>query len=297
MNKKISEVDKVDKKSNLNKFLTFMENDLYRSLKIMVPIILLFFLGHIGAVIYRTNNFNNYVLDTLRRNRGLSRAEVIKPIYDNAVGMIINPAYVGMIMLISFVVIVSYTLILWNREWRGSSKSIYTTLSIPFKRVNILVAKICVIFIFLSVNLALQIAALFIDNALIKAMVAKEFTNNISVISYFSREYVMYGNNFNGLYGHYLVFEPRIIISDIVLALSMILLLGLIILLLRSFKLKGGVLGVIIFMAYMFLYGFIPAYFKFYLFEKLWFYMLFPLGISILSFIFSKYLIENKISV
>lgn len=287
----------MDKKSNLNKFITFLENDFYRSLKVMIPTMVLLLIAHIGAAVITINNYKDSMNSIAKRLQ-----QDVTTINGSEVGTIsitsiLRESNILQIMILSFVVIGLYTLVLWNREWRGSSKTSYTLLTLPFKKVYILISKILTIFIFLGINLIIQYSALFIDKLLINMMVSQNLIRNVSIFDFVTgvcRSEVTYtGSRFM----FFLSLDIVTIILNIVLAMSLIILLGLIVLLFRSFNIKGGVLGTIIFITYILAYIFAPGFLKLYFYESIYFKVFMPSIISILGFIWSNHLLEKKVSV
>lgn len=287
----------MDKKSSLNKFLTFLETDFYRSLKGMIPVMIIFFLGHIGATIFSIRDFNSFMNSLAKRLQQDVTALSGTEVGTFSVDRLLNDSYVIPIMFCSFVVVGLYTLVLWNREWRGSSKTSYTLLTLPFKKVYILISKSLTILIFLGINFLLQYSALFIDKLLIGMMVPKNLIMNVSifeVVTGVCRSEIKYGTS---RVMTFLYLDIVTITLNLVLAIAAISMLGLIVLLFRSFKIKGGLLGIAIFSTYILAYIFGARILKFYFYESIYFRFFLPLITGIVGFIFSNYLLEKKVSV
>lgn len=285
------------KKSNLNKFLTFLENDFYRSLKVMIPTMVLLVIVHIGQTVITINNYMstmNSLAKRLQQDINTLQGGEAGPI---SILLILRDSNVIQIMFLSFIIVGLYTLVLWNREWRGSSKTSYTLLTLPLKKVYILISKNLTILIFLGINFILQYCTLLIDKLLISMMVPKNLIINVSIFEIISgvcKGEVRYGSP---KFIAFLSLDIITITLNIVLVISVIVLLGLIVLLFRSFNMKGLVLGCAIFGAYVFSYIFTAGILKLYFYEGVYFRIFLPVIISILGFIWSNHLLEKKVSV
>lgn len=281
----------MNNKSNFNKFMVLFENDFYRSLKFMISVMIIFVITHLTSTIISISSYNKTINHSLKTNGQLSE-------YDKYFSMnkLISQNTIMQIMIISMVVVVLYTIVLWAREWSGAAKSSYTLLTLPVKRVYILTAKICTMITFLSMNFIFQIITLFIDNELLKAMLNKENFISYDVLSCIMGIYKNRSENTSD-YMSLLSLDPVSLCVNFLLALSFIILLGLLVLLYRSFKLKGVFLGIAIFVLYTMGYIFIPRLLKFYYFEVLYFRGYYPILLIILGFMWSVTLLNKKVSI
>lgn len=272
-------------KSNLNKFITLLENDVYRSLRTMLPMIFIFSIAQVFSAWNRISNMQANI-DNMLRSKPI--AEILNSREKCGFDDLFTMSNITLVMGLSILGVVLYTLFLWNREWMGSSKSIYTLLSLPVKRSYILFSKLLTMIIFLSFNLLIQISTLFIDKKLMSWIIDERFYLEQSVLGVFSTNY--YRADWYNLIS-------RDIFVSIVTVIALVLLLSLVVLLFRSFKIKGLILGVIFLAIYIGLY--IGVYFYFNLFwdEYFTFKLIFSMITAILSFMCSKYLLENKVGV
>lgn len=273
------------KKSNFNKFLTLLEKEFYRNLKLVFPLILILFMGHL-VIAWNDISSMKEIVDTRLKNNTLDKLLRIKEYFGfdyflNKQGHIIT------FIFLSILIITLYTLILWNREWMGGSKSIYTLLSLPIKKSYIVCSKVITMLIFILFNLLVQILALFIDKGIIKLRVNSAFYVDESVLGIFS-------TNYNVQFINLISKEFWVSLITII---SVILLLGIIVLLFRSFKIKGLILGVTMLGLYVFIYVGTYYYFNLYYNEYYGFKVIFSLIITILTFAYSKYLLEKKVTV
>lgn len=281
----------MNKKSNFNKFMVLFENDFYRSLKFMIPVMIIFVITHLTSTIISISSYNKTINHSLKTNGQLSE-------YDKYFSMnkLIAQNTIMQIMIISMVGVVLYTIVLWAREWSGAAKSSYTLLTLPVKRKYILTAKICTMIVYLSMNFILQLITLFIDNGLLKAMINKDNFINYDVLSCIMGIYKI-RSKAEGDYMSLLSLDPVSLCVNFLLALSFIILLGLLVLLYRSFKFKGAFLGLAILVLYTIGYIFIPRLLKFYYFEILYFRGYYPILLIILGFMWSVTLLNKKVSI
>lgn len=273
-------------KSNLNKFMTLLENNVYRSLKFVVPIIVAFFIAHIGFAYNIILNLKSVVSTDLKENRTIEELinEGLKFGFYDLFG---DSIY--FVMIWSIVAILIYTLLLWNMEWMGRSKRIYTLLSLPVKRSYILLSKICTIFLFVVFNLVVQIATLFLDKFIMNLSIDKRLIIDESVLGVFSTR--LFSNAFN--------LTSNNIVFTVILIITSIMLLGFVVLLARSFKIKGlllGILSLILYVAGLIGMAIIAGCY-FYLNLKLMLCTIFSLISGILVYMLSNYLLNNKIEV
>lgn len=272
-------------KSNLNKFITILENDLYRSLKTMLPMIFIFSVAQIFAAWIWISGDKERI-DNILRNESIT--EFLNSRGTRGFDDLFAISSITFVMGLSVLALVLYTLFLWNREWMGSSKSIYTLLNLPIKRSYILFSKWLTMIVFLSFNLLVQIATLFIDKKLMAWIVDGRLYENQSVLGVFSTNY--YKADWYNLIS-------RDILVSIVTVIALVLLLSLAVLLFRSFKVKGLILGVIFLVVYIGSYIGVYFYFNLFMDEYFVFKLIFSIITCILSFIYSKYLLENKVGV
>lgn len=273
------------KKSNFNKFLTLLEKEFYRNLKLVIPLILILFMGHLVMAWNRISSMQE-IVDIRLKSNTVDELLRIREYFGFNYFFNGNDDII-IFMFLSILIITLYTLILWNQEWMGGSKSIYTLLSLPIKKSYIVCSKVITMLIFILFNLLVQILALFIDKGIIKLRVNSAFYVDESVLGIFSTNYDVQFIN---------LISKEFWVSLITI-ISVILLLGLIVLLFRSFKVKGLILGVTMLVLYVSIYVGTYYYFHLYYNEYYGFKVIFSLIITILTFSYSKYLLEKKVTV
>lgn len=274
------------KKSNFNKFLTLLENDIYRSLKFILPTILIFFIAHIGFAYNIILNLKSVITTHLKENETIDQL-INQGLQFGFCDLLGDTLY--FVIIWSAVAIVIYTLLLWNMEWMGRSKSIYTLLSLPVKKSYILLSKICTVLIFIAFNLVLQIATLFLDKFIMNLTLDKRLIIDESVLGAFATR--LYSNVFN--------LTSSNLIVTIILIITSILLLGLIVLLFRSFKWKGlflGALGPIFYITGL-IGVTILSDMGYFLRSRFMAVIIFSFIVAILAYMLSNYLLNKKIEV
>lgn len=275
----------MEKKCNFNKFMTLFENDFCRSLTTMLPMIFIFSIAQVFAA-WKGISVIQERLDNMLRDK--SATEVINTMSVSDFDNLFNISSITFVMGLSTLAVVLYTLFLWDREWMGSNKSIYTLLNLPIKRSYVLVSKLLTMIIFLSFNLFIQLSTLFIDEKLMSWIIDERLYVEQSVLGVFSTNY--YKSDWYNLIS-------RDIFVSIVTVIALVLLLSLVVLLFRSFKIKGLIVGVIFLAIYIGIYLGVYFYLNLFWDEYFIFKLIFSIITCILSFICSKYLLENKVGV
>lgn len=274
------------KKCNFNKLITLFENDFYRSLKIVMPLIGIFFIAHIAVASIWVFDLKKITNEGIN-NPGLANMpSMSRRAAQYGCFSLFNQSGIDVVTAISIAVIALYTLLLWNREWRGGTKSIYTLLSLPIKKGYIVFSKLFTMIIFIGFNVLVQILTLFIDKSIMKYYINEKFYVEQDVLGVFA----------TGYRATWINLISKEIWASLVTIIAIILILGIIILLFRSFKIKGILLGVLLLVAYIGINAGVFIYFKLYWDEFYIFRIIFSLIASILAFEYSKYLLENKVA-
>lgn len=274
----------MEKKSNCNKFLTLLENDFCRNLKFVLPIIGGFWILHLIVSWGIVSSLSNKIGDWLSNNTIEEVLEAGKQVnfYD-----VLRFGQLVSIMYVSILAVTLYTIFLWEKEWFGSTKSIYTLLSIPVKRSYIVMSKILTMIIFIAFNILIQISTLFIDNAFMKLRLDEKLVVDKSVLFAFSTS--SRSNKLN--------LASIDAVNLALILITAVLLLSLIVLLFRSFKVKGLILGGVLFILYFVIYVYSRQVLNLYINEWFIFKLIFSLITSILTFNYCKYLLKNKVAV
>ncbi|MGL5752326.1 MAG: hypothetical protein ACRCXT_17455, partial [Paraclostridium sp.] len=221
----------------MNKIWTLYNMEFKRIYKLYLFILGAMGIGNIlgvGLSLYNTERSVDdlhigFSLDLLKSNQGINNIYTFSVVDIYLYGCIA----LGIAVLLCLV----YALGIWYRDYFSRNKTIYTLLSLPQSKFNIYIAKFMMIVSMIYGAIAFQFLMWFIDLSLVKDIVgiqAPSFTNvftnmiqrvnHITVVSPYIMEYLMV--NIIGVIVTVLVIFTAVLIE-------------------RSFKKVGGVIGII----------------------------------------------------
>lgn len=190
--------------------------------------------------------------------------------------------------------LIFYIFLIWYRDWFGKNTFIYRLLMLPTSRLNVFLAKATSIMLMVLGLVSIQILLLPIEGRILKAAVPKDFRLDLSVTEIISHsEYLR-------------IIIPQSFTEFIIyygLGFMTIMILFTAILLERSYRVKGIIMGI--------LYGclatmlfFLPLFVNesiainfFYPIEIFLLEMMMSLMIMIGSILLSKFLLKNRVTV
>lgn len=272
---------------NKNKFIYLFVNEISRSFKIIVAMLSVFFAGHIGLVLKQIYSQKRYIKEYIADGQTIATyiAEHGEITFTNTLNQITQ--LLIMWMFFGILVILVYSIIIWTREWYGSNKTIYTLMTIPVSRHSIILSKFLTVLLIGTTYISTQLAALFIDNILMKAIFGSTVFKAAPVFKSF----------FNSSMCN---FFPKGLIIFIFLLLILIVVVMLIfntIMLQRSYKLKGLILGALMIICTGFLYIAMPGYLKLFVMETIIYEIGLSLVLIVLNYLCIYYLLNNKVHV
>ncbi|GEL66407.1 hypothetical protein [Marinilactibacillus psychrotolerans] len=188
-----------------------------------------------------------------------------------------------------------FSIFIWYREWLGKNTFIYRLLMLPISRMHIYFAKLLMVFIGIFSLLSLQIFSLWIGSLILPNLIPAGFFNAMTISEVISR-----GTIFPILLPNIL----EVFLGAYGLGLVSILVLFTIILLERSYHIKGLLLGILyatICFGFVVSPNLILVIFKnnFILFnsELIILMSIFAFIVGVSSILISRYLLKNKITV
>lgn len=193
--------------------------------------------------------------------------------------------FLGFAFLIMLIFV--YSLVIWYREWFGNNKTIYTLLALPINRVNIYLAKLTTIAYMFICAIATFITAFFIDIFMIQKIFTKTVITNQDIYK------ALTGNTAT------VILKPDIreLIALILITAGLISMIFLFIMLERSYKLKGALIGMVLIFAYCFGAIMLLENSVLYSIEKLIAEIIYGLVVTIISIIIGNKLLKSKVSV
>lgn len=175
-----------------------------------------------------------------------------------------------------------YAFLIWYRDWFGSNKKVYSLLVLPVNRMKIFAAKAVTIILMgcsvVSTFLIGIAASFYIDKAILDKVIIK----NVTLLDAFSAaiDITAYKK-----------------IDIVLFALCAICVIFLFVLLERSFKIKGIILGIVIGAAYLVLNGVVATSMYLYTGEKILLIAVIQLVFLAASIVYSNHLIKKKVAV
>lgn len=200
----------------MGRVLSLFDFEFKRNRKNYLIIILTFCVLLIGKLIMNLNSYN-YIMDKIVRKMKVSDA------YIESIGVLsfdnlITNSEVGL-FLIGILACILYSIIIWNKDFMGKNKSIYTLYMLPQNKMNIYMSKfiniICLIYMYVVSFVLTLFAAYNIMTPMMKGNVENfEFVQSI-----IDKFFIVLPYNFNSFLYNYVV-----IIINVVSILFMIIL-------------------------------------------------------------------------
>ncbi|MCC5890927.1 MAG: hypothetical protein JJU01_10170 [Alkalibacterium sp.] len=188
-----------------------------------------------------------------------------------------------------------YSFFIWYREWFGKNTFAYRLLMLPVPRMHLFYSKLVVIYISIFTLIAVQIISLFIGFQLVSAIVPGEWLRSMTFLS---------ALNMHPFFYYVLPLEPWFFIAINGIGIVFLLVLFTVILMERSFSVKGIMLGITYGIAALFtalLPAFLPEvvgnHYFFYNSELLILTILLLSFISFASIMISRFLLNRKITI
>ena len=188
-----------------------------------------------------------------------------------------------------------YSFFIWYREWFGRNTFAYRLLMLPVSRMQLFFSKLLTIFIGIFSLVSIKLISLYIGHHIALAIVPEEFTTNLSFLHMLSEQFTFY---------YVLPIESSFFFPSIGLGLVFLIVLFTIILMERSFAIKGIVMGAaygtgaLLLVVFPFFLGdLFSNYYLLYDSELLLIEVTILLIISIVSIGISRHLLKHKITI
>ncbi|MFC5651670.1 hypothetical protein ACFPYJ_21645 [Paenibacillus solisilvae] len=200
---------------------------------------------------------------------------------------------------LSAVTLLLYTVFIWYREWMGKNSFIYRLLMLPTARRNIYLAKLTAILLLVLGLVGFQLAILPIEQLICRMSVPQALSDPVSLLEMIRYYYI------------FVVLVPNHLTDFLLLygtGTALVILLFTIVLLERSYRLKGIIAGILylivvslILIAPLYLYDYQTSFLHFDLYlypmESLTIEMVLILIIGLISLWISLYLLQKKVTV
>lgn len=281
-------------KHKLNALLKLMNFELERLSKLLFTLMGLTFVINLVGYIYTPMKYMNTVNEYMTENSATAEEalQIFGPFsFFNAINSfwIVGPIAVGISGLLF------YSVFIWYREWFGKNTFAYRLLMLPVSRMTLFFSKFIVIFIGIFTLISTQMASLFIGYPIVTAIISDTYAGSIGLME--------------AIYAHPLFLflfplEPSYFMIIITAGAVMLLVLFTIILMERSFSVRGILFGTgyaVISLAIVLFPLFLPNLLKnnylLYGSELLIIELILMAIVGICSLFVSRYLINNKITI
>ncbi|MGP4072936.1 hypothetical protein ACTWQB_10330 [Piscibacillus sp. B03] len=216
------------------KLTNFEFNRMSKMLFVLMGFVLLF---QMIGVVYVVSEYKNRLNDLITDGQ-MSQAQALEQMGPLSFEMVMyNMFFLGPIF-ISVGAILFYIFLIWYRDWFGKNTFIYRLLMLPTERLNIFFSKLIAIFIATLALATFQFVALVLERALFDAMLSEMFRADMSLrmlMEGYPVTYMILPKSIDGFF----------IMYGIGLVSVMVVFTG--ILMERSFRIKGIILGAIYF--------------------------------------------------
>jgi hypothetical protein len=192
------------------------------------------------------------------------------------------------------VTLILYILLIWYKEWFGKNTFVYRLFMLPTSRMNIYLAKLSAILLFVLGLVAFQLFILYLQMLTFNAIIDKELRSYISMVELISRNQlltVFFPSHFIGFLFYYALGVTAVIVVFTLILLE------------RSFRFKG-ILAAVGYGSSMIFFILTPLLFKdqwgrdyFYPDEIFWAVVVIMILIAGGSLWFSAFLLNKKVSV
>ena len=274
----------------MNNILTLYDMEFKRIYKIYFTLIGVLFASNIGATLYKIffitrrtvdNEGNLITMHTLKSSEGL---EYINTYIVGDLGSMTKMA-----MAFAVLLCLLYSLVIWYRDYFSKSKTIATLLMLPQKRFNIYISKFLTVIMMIFGIIASQFLFWFIDLFIIKIILnvnAEGFLNVFQTM-------LIRQNRFWNLVFNQPIDFVMIDVLGVILAVT-VLFTG--VMIERSFRKVGAVLGAIYVVASIVLYIYVTTSYGIYSDILLKVHLLYYLVMFIVSTLISINLLNKRVS-
>ncbi|MFP7279122.1 hypothetical protein SFC11_07150 [Exiguobacterium indicum] len=148
----------------MKKFLMLSNEEIKRSFKLYVTILMTLVIFEIASVVYQILHFQSKIEDLMRKER-LTEMQAVEQLNGPLTfGDATN--YFKYMITLGIMFTILYAFQIWYRDWYGESKYIYRLLMLPGKRITILFSKLTTVLIFVCGFLGIQWVIILLSHPL-----------------------------------------------------------------------------------------------------------------------------------
>ncbi|RFU64337.1 hypothetical protein [Bacillus sp. V59.32b] len=218
----------------MKNYLKLVNFETNRFIKIYVALLGITIISQFLGVIMKSNRYLKDARETMSQ-QSITQAEFVEQVGLLDFSHIMNSFWFLGPIAICAVALIFYIFLIWYRDWFGKNTFIYRLLMLPTSRLNVYLAKATAIFLMVFGLVALQIILLPLENLLFQSLVPDVFRSVTSVRSLIDSSVLM-------------VVIPRTFMQFLLsygLGFAAVFTLFTAILLERSYRIKGVVMGIL----------------------------------------------------
>jgi hypothetical protein len=273
----------------VSKLINLINAELNKIFKFILPTVIAYIVIQAIYSFMVCNNLINSINNIAKRNN-ISFDEAVNTMKENSFRSIQNFINNSEALVIGFAIILAligvYMLGIWYREWFGNNKTIYTLLMLPMNRMNIYFSKFISIITLVGIGISSLIVSFLIDYKIYISMIPEKLATKNALQA-----------GMRDTFMQMIPIDLRELVVYILVVLAFVSIVFQFILLERSYKKKGFVLGLVLGGAYLAINIVILATIYLFQLEKLMLIGLFN-GIVIAATTYlSNYLVKNRVTV
>lgn len=218
----------------MNRYLKLVNFEFNRFFKLYLILIGITMFSQIVGVIYESGKYltkanKSIYEDLIPKGQFIEQHGTI-----SLLKIIETPWFMGPIALCAVVLLI-YVFFIWYRDWLGKNTFSYRLLMLPTARVNVYLAKVTTILLFVFGLIALQLLLLLVENQVLKWIVPSEFRTDFPPFGITNSDFLKI--LIPGSFIDFLIFYGMGIIGVFIVFTG--------IMFERSFRIKGIIYGIV----------------------------------------------------
>src|SRR5699024_3456778 len=219
----------------MKNYLKLVNFEFNRFLKIYLVLLGITIVSQIAGVIITSKSYLNQA-NEMMHEEGMSLASFLEQFGKMSFSQIGASLWFIAPIAISIVTLIIYVFFIWYRDWFAKNTFIYRLLTIPTARLNVYLAKATTIFLMVLGLVALQIVLLPVESTIMEWMVPVDLRLDLTLTEVMNQLYVL------------AIIIPNTLVQFIrayLFGFMAVFVLFTIILMDRSWKWKGVILGIL----------------------------------------------------
>lgn len=273
----------------MTKFIRLVDFEFNRIFKFIIGLMIFIFIFQLASVMFEVFYYKKYII-----SKGFNLNEILDSYGAFSFNYISMNIFFFLPLFIAVSLVGLYLFFIWYRDWFGKNTFIYRLLMLPLPRMNVFFAKLMTLMIALLSIVLTQFMFLFIYQFIIRVSIPIEYQSNVLLTDAINGTYLQF----------FLPTNPILFFIEYISVICVVMILFTVILLERSYHLLGLLIGI----GYLLVVSaliFLPIIVQFLLFNDLYFYpeemMIYYVLLWFIlvswSFIWSKKLLDKKITV